>query len=147
MKNLVFLISLFTIIFLSSPDYAQKQRIKDILKKKNITSKHSLETLFKNHQSHIQVNGKGTVIKILPDDLKGSKHQRFIIRYSPSLTLLIVHNIDISPRLNNIKIGDEVEFFGEYIWNKKGGLIHWTHRDPNKKHIDGYLKFKGKKYN
>ena len=146
MKNSVFFICLIFVIFLNSYDYAQKQRIKDILKKKNITSNHSLETLFKNHQSHIQVNGKGTVIKILTDDLKGSRHQRFIIKYSPSLTLLIVHNIDIAPRLKNIKIGDEIEFFGEYIWNKQGGVIHWTHRDPNKKHIDGYLKFNGKKY-
>ena len=109
-------------------------------------SSHGIDALYKGKRSGVQVFGRGTVTRILPDDLKGSKHQRLIIKYSPTLTLLIAHNIDIAPRVGNIKIGDMLEFYGEYAWNKKGGVIHWTHKAPHGTHRDGYLKFKGVKY-
>lgn len=101
---------------------------------------------FKNRISNIQVEGSGTVIKILPDDEKGSRHQRFILRLRSSQTLLITHNIDLAPRVPSIKKGDEVAFYGEYEWNSKGGVIHWTHRDPAGRHVAGWLRHKGRIY-
>ncbi len=97
-------------------------------------------------QSHIQVQGKGEVIRILADDTKGSRHQRFILRLDNQQTLLISHNIDLASRLPQLAIGDQVEFYGEYIWNGKGGLIHWTHHDPNLRHPHGWLKYRGQLY-
>lgn len=105
-----------------------------------------LEFAFQNRQSDIQVQGKGTVITLLKDDNEGSRHQRFIIQLSNQQTLLIAHNIDLAPRINTLRKGDLIEFFGEYEWNKKGGVIHWTHHDPKKRHPDGWLKHKGKLY-
>ena len=101
---------------------------------------------FKTQQSDLQVRASGTVIKILPDDTKGSKHQRFILKLSNQQTLLIAHNIDLAPRIPGLKVADTVEFYGEYEWNKKGGVVHWTHHDPQKKHLGGWLKHKGKIY-
>jgi hypothetical protein len=89
---------------------------------------------------------KGIVIQILPDDLEGSTHQRFILKLSFGQTLLVAHNIDLAPRINNLNIGDEVSFFGEYEYNSKGGVIHWTHHDPDSKHVNGWLKHNGKIY-
>ena len=89
-----------------------------------------LRNAFENQRSNFQVEGKGKVIKILPDDLSGSKHQRFIVRLSSGQTLLIAHNIDLAPRINSLSVGDLVVFYGEYVWNPQGGLIQWTHNDP-----------------
>ncbi len=94
----------------------------------------------------MQVNGSGKVIKILPDDNQGIRHQRFILRLNSGQTLLFAHNIDLAPRINRLKLGDNVKFYGEYEWSSKGGVIHWTHHDPNGRHKDGWLKHKGKKY-
>ncbi len=101
---------------------------------------------FKERISNFQVEGSGEVTKLLPDDQKGSRHQRFILRLRSGQTLLIAHNIDIAPRVAPLKERDQVQFFGEYEWNDKGGVIHWTHRDPAGRHVAGWLKHKGRTY-
>jgi len=106
----------------------------------------TIETLYKNHQSDVQVFGRGSVVKILRDDVKGSRHQKFILRLDSGHTLLVAHNIDLAPRLDSLAELDVVEFYGEYEWNLKGGIIHWTHHDPNNKHVAGWLRHKGRKY-
>jgi len=106
----------------------------------------ALESAYRNHQSNVQIQGSGVVIKILRDDNEGSRHQKFILNANKNQTLLIAHNIDLAPRINGLQVGDRVEFYGEYEWNQKGGIIHWTHHDPNHRHTNGWLKHNGKTY-
>jgi len=101
---------------------------------------------FANRQSNLQVTGQGIVVKLLPDDNDGSQHQRFILRLASGQTLLVAHNIDIAPRINSLREGSSIEFYGQYEWNEKGGVIHWTHRDPRGSHVDGWLQYQGQKY-
>ena len=105
-----------------------------------------LQSAYNNRKSNKQVKGKGVVIRMLSDDLQGSRHQRFILKLDSGQTLLIAHNIDLAPRINGLRSGDKVEFYGEYEWNSKGGVIHWTHHDPNKRHVAGWLKHDGRTY-
>lgn len=107
---------------------------------------YQLKQAYENHQSDIQVQGSGTVIRLLPDDNEGSRHQKFILKLNSKQTLLVAHNIDLAPRISNLKVGDRVQFYGEYEWNKQGGVMHWTHHDPNNRHPHGWLKHKGKTY-
>lgn len=101
---------------------------------------------FENQVSNLQVRGDGIIEKVLKDDTRGSAHQRIILRVGPDQTVLIAHNIDLASRVENAKKGDRLEFYGEYEWNNKGGVVHWTHRDPNRKHIDGWIMHDGKRY-
>ena len=105
-----------------------------------------LSAAFENHQSEIQVRGSGEVIRILADDNDGSRHQRFIIRLGSGQTLLVAHNIDLADRIGLLKVGDVIEFNGEYVWNAKGGVIHWTHHDPRGSHPAGWIKHNGHIY-
>jgi hypothetical protein len=113
-----------------------------------------LQDAFANRRSNIQVKGQGIVVKILADDFEGSRHQRFIIKLSSGQTLLIAHNIDLAPRVNDLQIGDFILFYGEYEWNPQGGVIHWTHRDriaeaePHRQgdHVAGWIEHQGKRY-
>lgn len=106
---------------------------------------------FENQQSDVQVRGTGLITRLLPDDLKGSRHQRFILTLSGNSsqrehTLLVAHNIDLADKILFLKVGDRIDFYGEYEWNPKGGVLHWTHKDPDRRHEDGWLKHAGKLY-
>jgi hypothetical protein len=101
---------------------------------------------FASHADGVQVTGEGTVTRLLSDDLNGSRHQRFIIELASGQTLLVSHNIDLAPRLEALEVGDNVRFSGEYAWNEKGGVIHWTHRDPRGRHVAGWLIHNGRTY-
>jgi len=98
-----------------------------------------LATAFENQTSDLQVTGEGIVIVLLADDTTGSQHQKFILELESKQTLLIAHNIDLAPRIDSIKIGDAVSFYGEYEYNDEGGVVHWTHIDPAGLHINGWL--------
>ena len=106
----------------------------------------SIERAFEQHQGDVQVTGDGTVARILSDDKSGSPHQRFILKLKSGQTVLIQHNIELAPRIDTLKPGDTVGFYGEYIWNEQGGLVHWTHHDPAGKHVGGWLRHNGRTY-
>lgn len=112
----------------------------------NPTGDSALEQAYQQHLSNLQIEGSGKVIKLLPDDNQGSRHQRFIIKLASGQTLLIAHNIDLAPKIQNLRVGDDVAFLGEYEWSDKGGTLHWTHRDPGGRHVDGCLKHEARIY-
>ncbi len=111
-----------------------------------IDTSDSIGYAFENKLSNIQVTGSGRVKAVLKDDLKGSRHQKFILSVASGHTVLIAHNIDLAPRIDSIQKGDRVDFSGEYEWNEKGGVVHWTHHDPKKRHTGGWLKHDGRLY-
>ena len=117
-----------------------------LLQTMNLVQADSIQSAYENHQSDVQVKGRGIVTRILNDDNEGSRHQKFILKLFSGKTVLIAHNIDLAPRINSISKGDQVQFYGEYEWNKKGGVVHWTHHDPKGHHIDGWLKHNGITY-
>lgn len=91
-------------------------------------------------------HGFGKVYRLLPDDNEGTTHQRFLLRLDDGSSLLVAHNTSLAPRLNGLKPGDVVEFCGEFVDNDRGGLVHWTHRDPRGRHAAGWLRHNGKIY-
>ena len=105
-----------------------------------------LARAYANQISNIQVQDEGLVSRILPDDNDGSRHQRFIIRLGSGQTILFAHNIDLALRVSSLHEGDTVSFNGVYIWNAKGGVVHWTHREPSGRHPTGWLKHNGQTF-
>jgi len=100
---------------------------------------------FNARRSDVWVQASGTVVKTLADDNDGSRHQRFLVELSNDITILIAHNIDLAPYIP-LQRGDTVEFRGEYEWNDKGGVVHWTHHDPRGRKAGGWITHRRKKY-
>lgn len=92
------------------------------------------------------MTGSGRVSRLLGDDSLGNRHQRFILALDSGQSLLIAHNIDLAPRVESLAVGDTVEFHGVYEWNDKGGVVHWTHRDPEGRHEAGWIRHRGRTY-
>jgi ABC-type glycerol-3-phosphate transport system substrate-binding protein len=105
-----------------------------------------LARAFADRATDLQVEGSGTVARILADDMDGDRHQRFVVRLASGQTLLVAHNIDLAPRVEDLRRGDTVAFRGVYEWNLEGGAIHWTHIDPDAKHAAGWLRHGGRTY-
>lgn len=106
-------------------------------------------TAFEAYQakkSDVFIEDQGTVAKLLPDDNKGARHQKFLVKIATGQTLLFAHNIDLAPRIENIAVGDPISFRGEYVYNPKGGVIHWTHHDPKNQMVGGWIKHQDREY-
>ncbi len=101
-----------------------------------------IERAFADRQSGFMTTVEARVAKTLPDDNEGSRHQRFLIELSTGRTLLVAHNIDLASRIPLSK-GDSVRVHGQYEWNERGGVIHWTHGDPAGRHEGGWIEHEG----
>lgn len=106
----------------------------------------SFARAFADRAVNLELEGQGTVSKLLTDDTDGARHQRFVVRLDSGQTLLVTHNIDIVPRVSALRVGDTVSFKGEYEWNAQGGLVHWTHHDPSGSHATGWIRHEGRTY-
>lgn len=126
----------------SSAQSSTQSRSTDVM----VDDQQKILQAYQQQSSNVQVQAQGVVKAILPDDNQGSRHQKMILKLENGLTILIAHNIDLAPRIDGLRKGDTVEFYGEYEYSQKGGVIHWTHHDPQGKHIDGWLKYQGKMY-
>jgi len=104
-----------------------------------------LTRLIARQHSGEMVTTAAQVVKILPDDNDGSRHQRFLIADAQQGTVLVAHNIDLAPRLP-LQAGDRINIRGQYEWNDRGGVLHWTHHDPQGNHPGGWIEHQGKRY-
>lgn len=110
-----------------------------------ITSDQTLQELYSQGTSYVQVVVNVQVTRILADDTDGDQHQKFIVALGSGQTLLVAHNIDIAQRVP-VSVGTRLTIAGEYIWNAEGGLLHWTHHDPDGSHVGGYILLDGVYY-
>jgi hypothetical protein len=104
----------------------------------------SLAHLFQSRRSGVEIEAVGRVVRLLPDDREGARHERFLVRIE-GVSVLVAHNLDLAPRVP-LETGDSIQLRGEYEWNAKGGVIHWTHRDPDGRHDAGWIRHEGRLY-
>jgi hypothetical protein len=104
-----------------------------------------LASAFRVRRSNVEVVAAGRVTRLLPDDRTGSPHQRFVVKVTGGPTVLVAHNLALASRVP-LAEGDSVELQGVYEWNERGGVIHWTHRDPEGRHAAGWIRHRGRLY-
>ena len=109
----------------------------------NGAARHAFET----HADNVELTIDGVVDRVLADQSGPSgPHERFIVRLTDvDLTVLIEHNLAIAPRVP-VSVGERVSVHGEYVWNAQGGLLHFTHHDPQRSHEAGYIDYAGRRY-
>ncbi|MBC5809786.1 MAG: DUF3465 domain-containing protein [Candidatus Eremiobacteraeota bacterium] len=95
-------------------------------------------------RSRLEVTARGDVARDLglrrgPSGL----HEGFLLHLRGAgghgLTVRVETNVDITGPVA-VHAGDAVEVRGEYVYDARGGLIHYTHHDPRLRHPGGYLR-------
>lgn len=99
----------------------------------------AVQTAYASRRSGVWLEAQGSVQRLLADDKEGSRHQRFILDTGHGLTVLVAHNIDLAGRVP-LAVGDSVVLRGRYEWNERGGVIHWTHHDPQGRDAGGWIR-------
>jgi hypothetical protein len=107
----------------------------------DLNGEQAILAAFRQKRSNQIVEAEGVVARVLPDDVTGSRHQKFIVRFSSGHTVLVAHNIDLARRVP-LQQGDRVRIRGEYEYNDRGGVVHWTHHDPQRRHPGGWIEHK-----
>jgi hypothetical protein len=95
-------------------------------------------------RSNQWIETEAVVTRPLADDTRGSRHQRILVDIA-GRSVLIAHNIDLAERVP-VERGDRIRVRGEFEWNDKGGVIHWTHRDPDGRRRGGWIEHGGRRF-
>ncbi len=100
--------------------------------------------------SHVEVTVGGVVARVLGTRVgRRGAHEGFLLHLSGAdgrgLTVRVEDNVDLTGPIP-LREGESVEVRGEYIFDARGGIVHYTHRDPRGHHLSGYVLADGKFY-
>ena len=105
----------------------------------NITAgDNAVQQAYADHRSGQWLETSGRVSRVLSDDNEGARHQKFIIELDGGHTVMVAHNIDLAERIP-VRRGAALAVRGKYEWNDRGGVIHWTHHDPDGRIQGGWI--------
>jgi len=96
-------------------------------------------------QSGVWLETRGRISRVLRDDNEGARHQKFILELDDGHTVMVAHNIDLARRIparENLLLIVR----GRYEWNDRGGVIHWTHHDPEDRLQGGWIEVDDVRY-
>ena len=99
-------------------------------------------------RSHAEVVASGTVSRVLGvQNGRVGPHEGFLMKLDSGcdITVRVEANTDFTGEFP-LSQGDRVTVKGEYEYYSRGGVIHWTHRDPRGRHEAGFIETGGKHY-
>jgi hypothetical protein len=99
-------------------------------------------------RSRVEVVAGGTVTRVFGTRAgRTSPHEGFLMRLNSgcSVEIRVEANTDFTGEFP-LRNGDAVIVKGEYEYYARGGVIHWTHRDPRGRHEGGFIQTAGKTY-
>lgn len=89
----------------------------------------TIKSAINSNKEEIIIIDEGKVVRLLPEDNLGSRHQLFIFQTRSGQQIKVAHNISISPPVPELKIGLKIAVKGEFVKNDM--VVHWTHKDPD----------------
>ena len=105
----------------------------------------AVQQAYADHRSGQWLETSGHVGRVLSDDNEGERHQKFILELDGGHTVMVAHNIDLAERIP-VRRGAALAVRGKYEWNDRGGVIHWTHHDPDGRIQGGWIMLDSVRY-
>lgn len=98
--------------------------------------------------SHVEVTASGTVVRVLGVARgRSDAHEGFLMRVECAQPVIV--RVEANTSFTGtfaLQRGTNASVKGEYETDPRGGVIHWTHRDPRGRHPDGYVRVGGATY-
>lgn len=102
---------------------------------------------FEQGRTGVWVSGHGTVAQLIGDEtVAGEENQRILVDVESQLNLIIRHSLEQSDRVP-VAQGDTIAFQGRYSFNGRGGVVGFTHHDPEQPGDGGWVRHQGSLYN
>jgi hypothetical protein len=98
--------------------------------------------------SDVEVIAQGTIVAMLGEsEGRSGEHEGFLLKLRKQCDMLlrIEVNTDITGPIP-LHPGETAIVKGQYETDATGGVIHWTHHDPEGRHVGGYIVVGGKTY-
>lgn len=111
----------------------------------------SLYAAWRAGASHVEVTASGTIARVLGVRADGrfGPHEGFLVHLRGAgghgLTIEVEDNLRLTGPVP-IEAGEDVVVHGEYEYDLRGGVVHWTHHDPSGHHAAGYIRVNGRLY-
>jgi hypothetical protein len=103
---------------------------------------------FSAQRSGVEVVAQGMVTRVLGVQAgRSSPHEGFLLRLDSGCAIVVrvEVNTDFTGSIP-LSVGERVLVKGDYEYYSRGGVIHWTHRDPRGHHENGYVDVSGTMY-
>ena len=137
------MLPLLVIVALAAYQYFHQEDIR--VDTGDVVGAGAVQAAFAAQRSGVWLEAQGQVARVLSDDNEGSRHQRFVLELDDGHSVLVAHNIDLADRVP-LAHSDLISLRGRYEWNERGGVIHWTHHDPDGRGPGGWVKLGGATY-
>jgi len=101
---------------------------------------------FEQGRTGVWVSGHGTVKQLVGDEtVAGERHQRIVVDVGEVFDLIVRHSVEASERVPVVQ-GDTIAFQGRYEFNGRGGVLGFTHHDPEEPGGGGWVRYQGNVY-
>ncbi|MDQ2865520.1 MAG: DUF3465 domain-containing protein [Candidatus Eremiobacteraeota bacterium] len=103
---------------------------------------------YRSQSSRIEVVASGKITRVLGvRSGRSGDHEGYLVRLDSAcnLTVRIETNVTLTGAVP-LHADESVAVKGEYEYYSRGGVIHWTHRDPRGNHEGGYVRASGVTY-
>lgn len=105
----------------------------------------AVQQAYASRQSGKWLEARGYIKRVLRDDNEGARHQKFILEMDDGHTVMVAHNVDLARRIP-AREALLLSVRGRYEWNDRGGVIHWTHHDPDGRLQGGWIEVDDVRY-
>lgn len=95
---------------------------------------------------HSHVESVGQVVMLIVPEASSSGCQKFVIKLATGDLVLVNHNIEKAPPVEDLKLGDTVAFAGEYTTGLNGDEVTKTYADPTGAGQAGWIRHNGRVY-